>query len=115
MLGHPDAAIVDIKMPPDFTDDGIRVAHQIRRAAPKIGVLVLSQYVESEWAMRLIKDGPDHLGYLLKDRVHDAGTLFDALERVTAGECVVDPGIGHRLMHRPRHREPLGQSDTTGT
>jgi DNA-binding NarL/FixJ family response regulator len=105
-LTRPEAVIVDIKMPPSFTDEGIRAAHGLRRTHPAIGILVLSQYVEAEWAMRLIHDAPEHLGYLLKDRVDDVEIVLDALTRVIAGECVVDPTIVDRLLHR--HREHSG-------
>jgi DNA-binding NarL/FixJ family response regulator len=105
-LTRPEAVIVDIKMPPGFTDEGIRAAHGLRRTHPAIGILVLSQYVEAEWAMRLIHDAPEHLGYLLKDRVDDVEVVIDALTRVIAGECVVDPTIVDRLLHR--HREHSG-------
>ena len=105
-LTRPEAVIVDIKMPPSFTDEGIRAAHGLRRTHPAIGILVLSQYVEAEWAMRLIHDAPEHLGYLLKDRVDDVEVVIDALTRVIAGECVVDPTIVDRLLHR--HREHSG-------
>jgi DNA-binding NarL/FixJ family response regulator len=106
-LTKPDAVVVDIKMPPTFTDEGIRAAHTLRRTHPAIGVLVLSQYMESEWAMRLISDAPEHLGYLIKDRVDHVDDLIDALNRVRAGECVVDPTIVDRLVHRPRGDSPL--------
>lgn len=106
-LTRPEAVIVDIKMPPSFTDEGIRAAHELRRTHPAIGILVLSQYVESEWAMRLIRDTPEHLGYLLKDRVYDVEIVIDALTRVTAGECVVDPTIVARLLRRSRERSRL--------
>jgi DNA-binding NarL/FixJ family response regulator len=106
-LTKPDAVVVDIKMPPSFTDEGIRAAHTLRRTHPAIGVLVLSQYMESEWAMRLISDASEHLGYLIKDRVDHVDVLIDALNRVIAGECVVDPTIVDRLMHRPRADGPL--------
>ncbi len=106
-LNRPDGAIVDIKMPPDFTDEGIRAAHKLRRSHPKIGILVLSQYVETEWALRLIRDTPDHLGYLLKDRVDDPAVVLDALDRVVAGGCVIDPSIVERLLLKPRHPGPL--------
>ena len=107
LLRRPDAVIVDIKMPPDFADEGIRAAHQIRRSQPGTGVLVLSQYVESEWAMRLIRDTPDHLGYLLKERVENPTVVLEAIDRVVAGECVIDPGLVDRLLHRPRNPSPL--------
>ena len=106
-LSSPDAVVVDIKMPPDFTDEGIRAAHRLRRDHPGVGVLVLSQYVEGEWAMRLIRDAPDHLGYLLKERVEDPEVVLDALDRVVAGECVIDPGLVERLLRRPRAPGPL--------
>ena len=106
-LTRPDAVIVDIKMPPSFTDEGIRAAHRLRRTHPAIGVLVLSQYLEAEWAMRLIRDAPEHLGYLLKDRVDDVEVVIDALTRVTAGECVLDPTIVGRLLRRSRERSVL--------
>lgn len=106
-LNRPDAVIVDIKMPPDFTDEGIRAAHQLRRSHPTVGVLMLSQYVETEWAMRLIRDTPDHLGYLLKDRVDDPTIVLEALNRVVAGGCVIDPSLVERLLRKPRDRSPL--------
>ena len=106
-LTKPDAVVVDIKMPPSFTDEGIRAAHGLRRTHPAIGILVLSQYMESEWAMRLIRDAPERLGYLLKDRIDEVDVLIDALHRVVAGECVVDPTIVDRLLHRPRGHSPL--------
>ena len=106
-LSRPDAVIVDIKMPPDFTDEGIRAAHQLRRDHPRVGILVLSQYIEGEWAMRLMRDAPEHLGYLLKERVEDPAVVLDALARVVAGECVVDPGLIERLLSRPRGPGPL--------
>ena len=106
-LTRPEAVIVDIKMPPSFTDEGIRAAHKLRRTHPAIGILVLSQYLEAEWAMRLIRDTPEHLGYLLKDRVDDVEVVIDALTRVTAGECVVDPTIVSRLLRRSRERSVL--------
>lgn len=101
-LTTPDAAIIDIKMPPTHTDEGITAAHQIRLEYPAMGVLVLSQYLEAEYAMRLITDVPQHVGYLLKDRVSDVALLVDALKRLVEGECVIDPTIVSRLMHRPR-------------
>lgn len=101
-LTRPDAVVVDIKMPPTHTDEGIVAARQIRARHPDVGVLVLSQYLESEYAVRLLSDAPEHLGYLLKDRVSDVAVVVDALRRVTEGECVVDPTIVSRLMRRPR-------------
>jgi DNA-binding NarL/FixJ family response regulator len=106
-LTEPDAAIIDIKMPPTHTDEGITAAHRIRLTHPSMGVLVLSQYLEAEYAMRLITDAPQHVGYLLKDRVSDVAVLVDALKRLVEGECVIDPTIVSRLMHRPRDPGPL--------
>jgi DNA-binding NarL/FixJ family response regulator len=103
----PDVAIVDIKMPPTHTDEGIVAAQQIRRDHPSVGVLVLSQYLESRYAMRLLEDVPERAGYLLKERVSDIAVLTDALKRIDEGECVIDPTIVSRLMRRPRERDPL--------
>ena len=104
---QPDVAIVDIKMPPTHTDEGIVAAQQIRRDHPDVGVLVLSQYLESRYAIRLLEDVPERVGYLLKERVSDIAVLADALHRIRDGECVIDPTIVHRLIHRPRARSPL--------
>lgn len=105
--GAPDVAIVDIKMPPTHTDEGIVAAGQIRRDHPAVGVLVLSQYLESRYAMRLLDEVPERAGYLLKDRVSDIAVLADALKRIAEGECVVDPTIVSRLMRRASTRDPL--------
>ncbi len=106
-LSSPDAVIVDIRMPPTHTDEGIAAARQIRIAHPEIGILVLSQYLESDYAMRLITDAPEHVGYLLKERVSDVAVIVDALRRVVEGECVVDPTIVSTLLRRPRDPGPL--------
>jgi DNA-binding NarL/FixJ family response regulator len=103
----PDVAIVDIKMPPTHTDEGIVAAQQIRRDHPTVGVLVLSQYLESRYATRLLEDVPERVGYLLKERVSDIAVLADALHRLDEGECVIDPTIVSRLVHRPRRDDPL--------
>jgi DNA-binding NarL/FixJ family response regulator len=95
-----DVAIIDIKMPPSFTDEGVIAAQEIRRTLPRVGVLVLSQYVETAYAFQLLDEVPDHVGYLLKERVSDASVLIDALQRITDGECVVDPAIVSRLLNR---------------
>ncbi len=104
---EPDVAIVDIKMPPTFTDEGIAAAGEIRRRHPDVGVLVLSQHLESEYAMRLLTEVPERAGYLLKERLVDVAVLVDALRRIVEGECVVDPTIVSRLVHRPRDPSPL--------
>jgi DNA-binding NarL/FixJ family response regulator len=101
-LARPDVAIVDIKMPPTHTDEGLVAAREIRESDPRIGVLVLSHYLESRYAMRLIEQHPGGVGYLLKDRVSDLAVLTDALMRLHEGECVIDPTIVSRLVKRAR-------------
>ena len=109
---HPDVAIIDIKMPPTFTNEGLVAADQIRSSHPGVGVLVLSQYLEARYATRLLQDHPEALGYLLKERVSDIGALKDAIQRIAEGECVLDPTIVARLLKRPRRPGPL--DDLTG-
>ncbi len=104
---QPDAAIVDIRMPPTHTDEGLVAAQQIRAEHPAIGVLILSQYVEPRYAMRLIEEHPERVGYLLKERVFDVANLIDALRRLADGETVVDPTIIARLFARKRRAGPL--------
>jgi len=106
-LARPDAAIVDIRMPPTQTDEGIVAAQRIRTDHPAVGVLVLSQYVEPSYAMRLLEEHPERVGYLLKERVFDVAILIDALRRITEGETVVDPTIVSRLLGRGRRNDPL--------
>jgi DNA-binding NarL/FixJ family response regulator len=108
-LDHPDVAIVDIKMPPTHTDEGLVAAEQIRAAHPQVGVLVLSQYLESRYATRLLEHHPEASGYLLKERVSDIAVLADAIRRIHEGECVLDPTIVARLIKRPRHQGPLDE------
>jgi DNA-binding NarL/FixJ family response regulator len=108
-LTRPDVAIIDIKMPPTHTDEGIVAAREIRASHPDVGVLVLSHYLESHYAMRLIQQHPGGAGYLLKERVSGVGVLADALARVHEGECVIDPTIVSRLLGRARPASPLGQ------
>jgi DNA-binding NarL/FixJ family response regulator len=96
-----DAVVVDIRMPPTQTDEGIALAARLRQDFPRLGILMLSQYLESHYATTLLTESPEHAGYLLKDRVSDVAVLVDALVRVTEGECVVDPTIVQRLL-RPR-------------
>ena len=108
-LMRPDVAVVDIRMPPTHTDEGLVAARRIRTEHPEVGVLVLSQYVEPSYAMRLIKDQPERVGYLLKERVFDIATVIDALRRITEGETVIDPTIVMRLLGRRRRENPLAQ------
>jgi len=108
-LKRPDAAIVDIRMPPTHTDEGLVAAQRIRTEHPDIGVLVLSQYVEPSYALRLLEDHPERVGYLLKQRVFDVAVLIDALRRIADGETVVDPTIVARLFGRRRREDPLAE------
>jgi len=104
---RPDAVVIDIRMPPTYTDEGLVAAQRIHAAFPEIGVLVLSQYVEPSYAIRLIEDHPEGVGYLLKERVFDVAILIDALRRVADRETVVDPTIVARLFGRRRVADPL--------
>ena len=108
-LARPDVAIIDIKMPPTHTDEGLVAAQEIHASHPGVGVLVLSHYLESHYAMRLIRRHPGGSGYLLKERVSGVGVLADALARVQQGECVIDPTIVARLLRRARPASALGQ------
>ena len=103
----PDVAILDIRMPPTHTDEGLVAAQTIRTEHPGTGVLVLSQYVEPSYAMRLVEEHPEGVGYLLKDRVFDIATVIDALRRIVDGETVIDPTIVSRLLGRHRRDDPL--------
>src|SRR5438552_17718379 len=96
----PDAAIVHIRMPPTQTDEGLVAAQQIRAHHPEVAVLVISQYVEPSYAMRLLAQHPERVGYLLKERVFDIAILVDALRRLADGETVSDPTIVSRLLCR---------------
>jgi serine/threonine-protein kinase len=102
-------AIIDIKMPPTHTDEGLVAAREIRGSHPRVGVLVLSHYLESRYAMRLLEEHPERSGYLLKERVSDVAVLVDALQRIAEGECVLDPTIVSRLIGRPRDESPLDE------
>jgi len=106
-LTSPDVALVDIRMPPTHTDEGLVAAQTIRAEHPQVGVLVLSQYVEPSYAMRLIQEQPERVGYLLKERVFDIATVVDALRRIVDGETVIDPTIVSRLVGRRRRQDPL--------
>ena len=102
---RPDVVVLDVRMPPTHTDEGIVTAQAIRRDWPTVGVLVLSTYAEAEWARRLLQDGAAGLGYLLKDRVNDVTTLVEGIARVAEGGTAVDPDIVSQLItgsHGPR-------------
>jgi DNA-binding NarL/FixJ family response regulator len=105
---RPEVAVVDIRLPPTFTDEGLRAADAIREAHPEIGVLILSQYLETAYALRLLERFPGGIGYLLKDRVSQVAVLTDAIARVAAGECVIDPTIIARLIGKAAHAPSLG-------
>ena len=105
---RPDVAIVDIKMPPTHTDEGLRAAEAIRAEhGTAVGILVLSQYVETTFAMRLVADGAGGVGYLLKDRVEDLDDFADAIRRIARGGSVIDPEVVAQLVGRRRERVPL--------
>jgi len=97
-----DVAVVDVRMPPTFTDEGLRAAIEVRQARPGFPVLVLSQYVEQLYARELLASGEGAVGYLLKDRVSDVGEFVDALRRVTAGGTILDPSVVAAVLERRR-------------
>jgi DNA-binding NarL/FixJ family response regulator len=103
----PDVAVVDIRMPPTHTDEGLVAAQRIRDEHPDVAVLVLSQYVEPTYAMRLLDTHAERVGYLLKERVFTASTLVEAVRRVHEGESVIDPTIVSSLLARKRRDDPL--------
>ena len=105
----PDVAIVDIRMPPTHTDEGLRAAQEIREKHPTCGVLVLSQYVEAGYAMELLADSAEGVGYLLKDRVSDVNEFADAVRRVGEGGSALDPTIVSQLVGRRRRDDPIDQ------
>lgn len=104
---RPDIAVVDVRMPPDHTDDGLRAAVALRREQPGLGVLVLSQYVEETYARDLLADGRGGVGYLLKDRVQDLDVLASTLDRVAAGDTALDPQVVAQLLVRRPVGSPL--------
>ena len=105
---RPDVAVVDVRMPPTFTDEGLKAVLQARREVPGLPVLVLSQYVEQLYARELLADGTGAVGYLLKDRVFDSDQFVDAVRRVAAGGTAMDPEVIAKLLARNERREPLG-------
>jgi DNA-binding NarL/FixJ family response regulator len=104
---QPDLCIVDVRMPPTHTDDGLRAAITIRKRWPKVGILVLSQYVEERYATDLLSDGSRAVGYLLKDRVADVAEFLDDVRRVGDGGTALDPEVVAQLLARARRRDPL--------
>jgi serine/threonine-protein kinase len=106
---QPDVALVDIKMPPTHTDEGLRAAVEIRQRYPSTAVLLLSSYLDVRYASQLLERGSQACGYLLKDRVAHPAVLNDALHRVCAGECVLDPAVVTQLLGRSRVAGPLDQ------
>jgi DNA-binding NarL/FixJ family response regulator len=105
----PDVALIDIKMPPTHTDEGLQAADFIRERHPGTAVLLLSSYLESRYAAALLESHPASSGYLLKERIYDSDVLGDALRRVCAGECVIDPAIVAQLLARSRTSGPLDE------
>jgi DNA-binding NarL/FixJ family response regulator len=106
---RPEVAVVDIRMPPSWTDEGLIAAGRIRQQHPDVGVLILSQYIEPTYALRLLERAPVRTGYLLKDRMLDLTDFSGALKRIAAGETVVDPALVAQLIDRPRENDPLAQ------
>jgi DNA-binding NarL/FixJ family response regulator len=104
---HPDVAVVDVRMPPTHTDEGLRAARQIRSDHPQTAVLVLSQYVEEAYALDLLAESTERTGYLLKDRVGDIDTFTDAVRRVARGGSALDPEVVALLLGRRRREDPL--------
>jgi serine/threonine-protein kinase len=105
----PDVVIVDVRMPPTHTTEGLEAARRLRRDRPGIAILVLSQYVETRYAVELVREDARGLGYLLKDRVTRVADLADAVRRVAAGGSVIDPDVVARLLGRPREHSPLDE------
>jgi len=103
----PDVAVVDVRMPPTHTDEGLQAAREIRADHPDTGVLILSQYVEVGLAMKLVAESADGLGYLLKDRVTDVGEFTSALRRVASGGSALDPEVVSQLLARERPDDPV--------
>jgi DNA-binding NarL/FixJ family response regulator len=103
----PDVAILDIRMPPTYTNEGLTTAEQLKESHPGVGVLLLSAYTETSLAARLVEIDSGGIGYLLKDRVTDVGSLIDALQRLADGQTVIDSDIVRRLVSRHRREDPL--------
>jgi DNA-binding NarL/FixJ family response regulator len=106
---RPDVALVDIRMPPTHTDEGLRAAREIRSRYPETAVLVLSQHLEPTYALRLVEEKPEGVGYLMKERVGRMQELLDAMQRVATGECVVDRAVVEELLADRRSADPLAE------
>jgi len=106
---HPDVAVVDVRLPPTFTDEGLRAAIEARRRCPGFPVLILSQYVEQLYARELLSDGAGGVGYLLKDRVGDVGQFVEAVQRVAGGGTAMDPEVISQILARRSRRTPLAE------
>ncbi|MEV5322454.1 response regulator transcription factor [Streptomyces sp. NPDC052687] len=106
---RPDLVVVDIRMPPTHTDEGLRAALQIRERWPEVGVLVLSQHIERHYAAQLLAVSAERVGYLLKDRVAQVEEFLDALERIHAGGAAIDPEVVRQLVLRTTHTDPLAR------
>jgi DNA-binding NarL/FixJ family response regulator len=105
----PDVLVVDVRMPPTHTTEGLEAAREIRRAYPAVGILVLSQVIETRHAVDLLRESPGSVGYLLKEHVTRISDLADAVRRVAAGESVIDPEVVARLLGKPRAHSPLDE------
>jgi len=108
-MHEPDVVVADVRMPPTHTDEGLRAALELRRDYPKLGVLVLSQYIETRYAARLLEDNAAGIGYLLKDRVADVADFAEALERVAAGGTALDPEVVSQLVRSSQQTEGLAE------
>lgn len=106
---QPDVCIVDVRMPPDNEADGLVAAVELRSEFPKMGVLILSQYVEPHYALELLQTDPDGVGYLLKERISDRGQFLDGLRTVASGGTAIDPTVVTQLLARPRRDDPLAR------
>jgi DNA-binding NarL/FixJ family response regulator len=105
----PDVAVIDVRMPPTNTDDGLRAAQEIRAELPEVALLVLSQYIEESYAVELLESGSEGVGYLLKDRVAEVERFIDAVKRVAEGGSALDPEVVSRLLGRRRAEDPLAE------
>jgi serine/threonine-protein kinase len=106
---RPDVALIDIRMPPTYSDEGLRAAHEIRASYGDTAVVLLSQHLEAEYALRLIEESPEGVGYLLKERVGRIEQLVDAMQRVIAGECVIDRAVVDEMLANRRHADPAAE------